>query len=299
MDMTEQAKPAIPVPSWNLYGEEKLFPDVLHTERIHDRAAGLGWVIAPHRHPHLHQFFLITCGQTELQADGQRFEPQAPFVLSVPKGIVHGFVFSVGTEGYVLTLPPTALPEVFGTDGVLARNLATTAFLTADRVLVETFDRIHAEQCDRAPGRPLMLTALAMQIACLFVRQLPDWTDTATRPIDPRVQRYLDLVELHARDHWTMDRYAGEIGVSARQLGRLCIAETGAAPGALAEATLMREARRMLAYTRASVAAIAFDLGFDDPAYFSRAFRRHIGLSPTDYRKRLDSEGRELTAGSG
>jgi len=34
------------------------------------------------------------------------------------------------------------------------------------------------------------------------------------------------------------------------------------------------------------VASIAYELGFQDPAYFSRAFKRHAGITPKEYRER-------------
>jgi AraC-like DNA-binding protein len=46
----------------------------------------------------------------------------------------------------------------------------------------------------------------------------------------------------------------------------------------------MREARRLLAGTSQPIAQIARQVGYDDPLYFSRAFREMIGQSPMDYR---------------
>ena len=41
-----------------------------------------------------------------------------------------------------------------------------------------------------------------------------------------------------------------------------------------------------LKMTRETIAAISASLGYNDSFYFSRLFRRHIGMSPTDYRKK-------------
>ena len=47
---------------------------------------------------------------------------------------------------------------------------------------------------------------------------------------------------------------------------------------------LLIEAERQLRYTSMSVAQVAFHLGFDDPAYFSRFFTRRMGLTPRAFR---------------
>jgi AraC family transcriptional activator of pobA len=48
---------------------------------------------------------------------------------------------------------------------------------------------------------------------------------------------------------------------------------------------LLMEAQRLLIYTSASAVQIAAELGFQDPAYFSRFFKRHTGLTPLAFRQ--------------
>ncbi|WP_416233200.1 helix-turn-helix domain-containing protein [Castellaniella sp.] len=45
----------------------------------------------------------------------------------------------------------------------------------------------------------------------------------------------------------------------------------------------MQEAKRLLLHSGQSVSQICFALGFRDPAYFSRFFRHHVGMPPSDY----------------
>jgi AraC family transcriptional regulator, transcriptional activator of pobA len=56
---------------------------------------------------------------------------------------------------------------------------------------------------------------------------------------------------------------------------------------------LTREACRRLVYIAAPAASLAAELGFDDPAYFSRFFKRRTGLSP--HRWRTAHRGGEVT----
>jgi AraC-like DNA-binding protein len=50
----------------------------------------------------------------------------------------------------------------------------------------------------------------------------------------------------------------------------------------------MLEAKRLLLHSEVNVAEIATQLAFDDPAYFSRCFRKHTGRSPIDFRRSLE-----------
>lgn len=52
---------------------------------------------------------------------------------------------------------------------------------------------------------------------------------------------------------------------------------------------IVLEAKRDLIYTSLTINQLADSLGFADPAYFSRFFRRMTGLSPRDFRRREPS----------
>ncbi|MBH0239068.1 helix-turn-helix domain-containing protein [Methylobrevis albus] len=272
------------IPAWNLYGESRAFPDVLHIETITDRAAGLDWRIAPHRHPHLHQFFLIRAGAVELTIDGAVPAVSPPVLLSVPHGVVHGFAFSAGTEGWVLTVPLPSLPDLLEPTVLRETALGRAGLLPVDADLVRLFERIAAEHRRTEPARAMMLRALATDVACRVLRHLGRAPGAAGAATDPRLRQFQALLGQHLRDRWKLADFARTIGVSERHLSRICRAATGRPAGELIEAAVMREACRMLVYTRGSVAAIGYGLGFEDPSYFSRAFRRVMGLSPGAYR---------------
>ncbi|KUM43052.1 helix-turn-helix domain-containing protein [Pseudomonas sp. EpS/L25] len=59
---------------------------------------------------------------------------------------------------------------------------------------------------------------------------------------------------------------------------------------AIAHQRLLLQARRNLTFTQAPVAEIAEALGFADPAYFARCFRRGTGQSPLNYRRRAGGQ---------
>ena len=67
-------------------------------------------------------------------------------------------------------------------------------------------------------------------------------------------------------------------------------AETGRSAQALLHARLVREACRRLVHVAAPVSNIAFELGFEDPAYFCRFFKRHVGTGPREFRRQPTSK---------
>lgn len=282
----DMSEPQI-IPIWNLYGESQGLPDVLHIETIQARAEGLDWRIAPHRHKHLHQLSLIVQGAAQISLDGVTPRATAPFLLNIPPGVVHDFTFAAGTEGWVLTLPLQSLPDLLEPAFMHETALGRAGILPADGVILGLFQQISAEYRSLSLARAVMLRALAAQLACHVARELTP-RDRPQPKIDPRLLRFQTLLQQHLRDRWTLADFARDIGLSERHLSRISKAETGQNAASLMDSALMREACRLLAYTAAPIAQIGYDLGFDDPPYFSRAFKRAMGLSPRQYRAGFD-----------
>ena len=285
MRTVSTAHPAA-IPEWSLYGESRTFPDILHIERFSDRAAGLDWRIAPHRHLHLHQFFLIERGAVRMTLDGSSLVLAEPTLLNVPPG--HDFTMEAGTEGWVLTLPVQTLPDLFGPALSRENGLGTSGLLPGEAAFADLFRKIADEHRLAHPSREVMLRALAAQLACLVLRGLGQRGAERAGP-DPRFTLFQALLSDHMRDRWTLADYARTIGISPRHLSRICHAATGRPAAGVIEAALMREACRLLVYTRSPVAQIGYALGFDDPSYFSRSFRRVMGHSPASYRAGYDA----------
>lgn len=284
-NMDNHATP--PIPAYALYGEGRGFPDVLHCERTADRAKLHDWRIAPHRHPNLHQFFLIRSGAAWITVDGRARDLTLPVVISMPPWVVHGFRFATGTEGFVLTVPLAALPEAFGEGASLA--LTAWGAAPADPAIDALFEEVIRQRAIHDAARTPILRALALQIAGLTARALQAGAPAGASRYAQHMQAFEGLVRDHLRDGWTLRDYAGALSLSPTHLNRISRALSGLSAARFIEARQFHEACRLLAYTQMTIAEVGYALGFDDPAYFSRAFRRQMGETPSSYRKRLAS----------
>ncbi|MER7752473.1 helix-turn-helix domain-containing protein [Kitasatospora sp. NPDC097643] len=86
----------------------------------------------------------------------------------------------------------------------------------------------------------------------------------------------------------TVASSAQELGVSPGHLQTLVKRGTGRTPGGLIRRQQTLEAKRLLACTDLTVRQIAKEAGFADPAYFCRFFRRETGMTPGEFRVRVD-----------
>jgi transcriptional regulator GlxA family with amidase domain len=101
---------------------------------------------------------------------------------------------------------------------------------------------------------------------------------------EPRVRRALLLMEQNLARPVAIATIARELGVSVRQLERLCREQVGAAPASLYRQLRMRYAHWLIDNTDRSVTEIAIEAGFADCAHFSRQFKDAYGLSPSTRR---------------
>ncbi|MGY3560472.1 AraC-like DNA-binding protein [Bradyrhizobium sp. USDA 4463] len=100
-------------------------------------------------------------------------------------------------------------------------------------------------------------------------------------------RRFEALLEQHHLERWTVADYADALAITPTHLNRITRAATGDTASHLILNRLVREARRNLVYTNLPVSTIAYALGFEDPAYFSRVYAAATGLSPRAFRAQL------------
>lgn len=93
--------------------------------------------------------------------------------------------------------------------------------------------------------------------------------------------RFRELIVAHAYEPTSIEELAGQCGMTAYHLRRLFKQCFGISPGTYRNALRMAYAHDLLASSSLNVTEVARRVGFDDPLYFSRAFRKHYGHAPS------------------
>lgn len=101
-----------------------------------------------------------------------------------------------------------------------------------------------------------------------------------------------EKVDSTLKHPWTLAELADTVGVSPEHLRRLCQQQTGRGPMKHVTYLRMRRAATLLESTAQKIRSIAAAVGYDNPFAFSTAFKRHLGSSPNDYRRRRTAQRR-------
>ena len=280
------------IQTYNLFGEARDLPDVVHCETIAARSVLHEWEFAAHRHARLHQILLIERGGGRAILEGRTYPLRTMRVVNVPVGHVHGFSFKRGTQGFVLTVAAEMLDEVLSPAEGLRRVLAHATVVQGTVSMRSTMEQIFAEFAGRSFARAHLLRALAAALIGLVAREIADTAGTPEETASTDLlRRFEALLEQNLLAHWTVSDYAAALSITPTHLSRVVRAATGNAASRLILERIIREARRNLVYTNLPVATIAFALGFNDPAYFSRLFAGATGLSPRRFRDKVHAGG--------
>ena len=98
-----------------------------------------------------------------------------------------------------------------------------------------------------------------------------------------RVNRAFE--QYYGDPHFGIQQVASCVCLSPSQLYRRLRAETGLSPSLYLRSLRLQKAHALLEHTDLPVMEIAYQVGFSDPAYFSRTFKQMYGQSPAAFRK--------------
>ncbi|GAA0549955.1 GlxA family transcriptional regulator [Chitinophaga japonensis] len=119
------------------------------------------------------------------------------------------------------------------------------------------------------------------------LRQFQSPYEMDTAGAGSALEKKLDaLLPDHLAD-MDVDFLAARLSLSHRTLSRHFFDELQTSPGKWIQKKRLEKAKALLEDTALTVAEICYQVGYDDPASFSRLFSRETGVSPVEFRKHL------------
>lgn len=142
------------------------------------------------------------------------------------------------------------------------------------------------------PGRRFMVWT-KNKIACvagifentpeLPVGSIGDSIDTPENPLLSKARRCIEA-QLHNSDY-TINDFTKDMAMSHTNLYRKIKTLTGLSISAYINRIRLEKAAELLRENDANIAAVSYAVGFSDPAYFTRCFKKHFGMPPSNYLK--------------
>lgn len=281
-------------PIYDLYGEtgNQAFIDGLHMESIKDRSQLYDWEIANHRHEDFLQILYIFNGDGRIHIGHNDDLIDSPSLIIVPRLVPHGFHFDKNIEGCVITINHHFLQKLITFDHALFESLQSPAVLNFKKNSAQwleiklIIEQLYDEFTRSDSWRSQLIANHLIRLVIYIGRSLPLQLVQASKGsrAAAHVDRFKKFLDENFREHLSMGEYADMLGITKTQLNRVCREVLGKSSLELVHRRLIVEAQRDLVYSNISIKEIAFTLGFQDEAYFTRFFKKIEGISPSQFR---------------
>jgi AraC-like DNA-binding protein len=173
----------------------------------------------------------------------------------------------------------------------------------------ESFQSIPSAQLDKKKIKSLIVSLEEMLKefnSCMFLRSQKlhalmnlvyiEVSRTYPGGKTTKSSRYLDtfhqfenLLEKDYRENKLPRHYASELNITEKHLNRICRECVNKTSTQIIAERLSLEAKRLLSQSKENITEISFDLGFSDPSYFIRFFKKQTGATPLAFQKKYFS----------
>lgn len=246
----------------------------------------------PHRDTH-YLLALVTQGAARLNLDFEEVTVAAPALLIVFPGQVHYFLEQHDLRGWAISFDPTLMEPDF--EPVLSRGntgplplQASTPFYGQLTALMELLEGLMSNATDAYTSRTA--SALLKGLLSLIAGQL----NTASADVAAKLRRavlieqgFRQLLEQHFIDWKQPAQYADQLAITVSHLNDTVKEVTGLSVSTHIQQRAILEAKRLLYFTQHSAREIGYELGYDEPVYFGKLFKKVTGLTPLAFRQQF------------
>jgi AraC family transcriptional activator of pobA len=239
---------------------------------------------------------LLHSGEASLEGQGEPLLAIGPAFAWVPARSADRLVIAAGGAGQILAIRRDLIEHAFR---LFPESGAMLDLLSAVQPLVlgieestvaqiaRTMSLISNELHEHRPGAQTVISSALVIALVLLWRHVGVGTLTqqGLAGAAQMLMRFRQLVEERYREHWSVEQYAGALGIKPDRLHAICTRLLGRSPSVLVQQRILNEAVARLERSAITIKQLSFMLGFKDAAYFNRFFAHHMGVPPGRYRR--------------
>ena len=250
---------------------------------------------------HTHSFYTVIWfqgGGGEHFVDFGRYDVVPNRLFFISPGQLHCFDALHNQTGYILEFSDDFLQDELSSESLYLKYDVFNAFDTlpyrdvpddALAALQKSIDDISAEESRVDAFAHHDCLAILVRLFLIMIQRAgridkSDENLSVTSPKSRLFVRFRQMLETNYATIHTVHEYASRLGITSKTLTICTLDCAHQTPLALINARLLLEARRLLRYTDLSSKEVAFRLGFDDPSYFVKFFKRESGMLPMEFR---------------
>lgn len=247
---------------------------------------------------HRHDFFFIMILQKGVGIHEIDFTPYQVCnrcVFFMRPGQVHQLDLKVGCKGFLMQFKPDFYypSDKLSIELLRMVSLKTFCQLNPDsfKKLISILNTIHMEFIHKQEKYQEIIKASLGIFFIELVRNRQLGKNNLLRPANSyqqeRLDEFISLLEAYVATHKDVPFYTDKLNLSTFQLNAITKKMLGKTCSELINEHIILEGKRHLLATSNQVNQIAHLLGYDDPSYFIRFFKKNTGYSPEAFRKKF------------
>lgn len=256
--------------------------------------------------PHIHSFYQIIWfrkGKGKHFVDFKEYDVFDNAIFFIAKNQVHYFDNNIDYKGILIHFNETFLVQKENeTDFFLKSNLFNNPYQQPscrinkgiESILNEYILQIQNELANEEEfGKEELLRSCLKSFLIQIQRckNEPETTQRNTSPVmdEKRIQliKFINLIDEHYNKGFSVAEYARMLFISSRTLSELTSQLLNKTPSQMIQERIILEAQRLLLHSSLNVNQIGYRLGFDDPSYFVKYFKKHTNTAPSEFRKSI------------
>ena len=254
-----------------------------------------GYGTGLHRHD-FHSILYVQGGETVQEVDFLEYKLRANQLLVIPKGCIHCEKTIQGIQGYVVLFKDDFFSNIQKEllNGLLHYVMSTENFmleidLQNQAMLQNYFELLFYEQAESDNHNQTfilqnLMLALLNRLENIVGGEMGNQSFIGYRSV---YQKFINNLEENYVKEKSVRFYAQSLHLTTRQLNVVLKKILGKTAQDIIIDHLMLQARRLLCFETKSIKEIAADLGYDNPFYFSRLFKKRLEMSPEEFRSRF------------
>ncbi|GEL09821.1 AraC-type DNA-binding protein [Flavobacterium glycines] len=245
--------------------------------------------------PHRHNFYLLvlfTNGSGVHEVDFDRFAIHSGSAFVLQPGQMHHWVLSEDIEGFIIFYSAEMYNLYFGNkrieDYPFYFSIQNSPEIVLDEQEIKSvlpyFESLITEtQTHKLLQRDKIMNLLDI-IHIELARKYNEIHVHETHSYNVKIKNLEQLLEKKYKEEKSAAFYASELNITLKHLNRICNEILKKTTTEVIVDRIMLEAKRMLLDKNWTVNEIAFALGYEDYSYFSRLFKKHTAMTPTNFR---------------
>ncbi len=248
--------------------------------------------------PHKHDFYLILFieqGSGTHTIDFTQYQIQPKSIFLMTPGQVHNWTLSDDTDGFVIFFTrefyETLLSENSLLEFTFYHALAATPVVlpSQDEALKFAVHRMYEEYA-RVEKPDLRMLRAYLDIFLLEAARYYRSSSETTTGNTFKLRKLEQLIDAKFRTLKQPGEYARLMNIAPGYLNSICKEAVGKTVSELIQQRILLEAKRIFSYSDFHVNEVATRLGFSDPSYFTRWFRKQTHQTPDEFRRNLDQQ---------